>query len=400
MTVLLGSRLAPRVAMPNHSLSKPWRSARHARGTAHVEVLVIVGVVAALGLGAVKTLGEASSQQASEEAACIKSFACRGTGRASGTEDLVVMLGSPGGDGSQRSGGAPGSDETWAHQSKSFLSGAADVATGFFVDGLWGTVAGIGGAVMHPVETVEGLAYAVTHPRETASAIKEEISFAWHDNPQRFVGAGIFDVVTLPFAATKGTKVATAARFAREVEEVEVIAKASKATKLTGARSLFAKAFGPNVEVLEVSIAHDLGDLSLVDGGETYLYRGVTSDHPALRAARQGVATPGDIYGKTPPFAHNGVFDTASSPYTSWSWDPETAFKFANRHGEGGVVLRVRCTMPEDMTIYSELHKGPIAKSLPPLEGGNWVESPDKFGEWEVLHKGPLRGSEVFQGTR
>jgi len=158
-------------------------------------VLVIVGVVLMLGVLAVTQLGRSSGEHAEREADCIKTFSCGSGAGGSGGGDVSSLAGKAG-------AGADG-----AAPSKGVWGTTADVAKGFFVDGLWGTVKGIGSAIAHPVDTVTGIGHAIAHPIATASAIKEGVVTAWNENPERLVGAGIFEVLTLPVAAAKGAKV-------------------------------------------------------------------------------------------------------------------------------------------------------------------------------------------------
>jgi len=184
-------------------------------------VLVIVGVVLMLGVLAVTQLGRSSGEHAERAADCIKTFS-RGAGAG----------GSGGGDVSSLAGKA-GADTPTA--SKGVWGTTADVAKGFFVDGLWGTVKGIGTAIANPIDTVSGIASAVAHPIDTASAIKQAVVTAWDENPERLVGAGIFEVLTLPVAAAKGAKVAKAAEklddAADAAKSADRVADASKVTK-------------------------------------------------------------------------------------------------------------------------------------------------------------------------
>ena len=194
------------------------------RGAAYVEVLVIAGIVLVLGLLAATLLGRGSSDHAEKEAACIKSFAC-GSGAAGPGEsgDVASMVGAPG----AASGPAGG-----AAESKGFWGSTGDIAKGFFVDGLWGTVTGIGHAVIHPIDTVTGIGHVIAHPIDSGIAIKDGLVQAWNDNPERLVGAGIFEIVTLPLAAAKVEKVAKVAEVAEKVGEVAAVAsKAAKAEK-------------------------------------------------------------------------------------------------------------------------------------------------------------------------
>lgn len=85
-------------------------------------------------------------------------------------------------------------------------------AKGFFVDGAWGTLEGIGNAVLHPIVTGEALVTAVSHPIVTLGAMKDGLVASWKESPARVLGGGFFTVVTAPLTATKGGQVATLLR--------------------------------------------------------------------------------------------------------------------------------------------------------------------------------------------
>jgi len=103
-----------------------------------------------------------------------------------------------------------------------------DVLAGFFVDGAWGTVTGVWGAVTHPIDTVTGVWHAGTHPVETYNAVTGALATQWEENPSRLLGAGIFEVVTIFVAPAKVARatdvagdVADLGRATRVVEAAE-----------------------------------------------------------------------------------------------------------------------------------------------------------------------------------
>lgn len=209
--------------MCNQSPSSALTRAR-ARGAAYVEVLVIVGVVVVLGLLAVTTLGRSASEQAEKEANCIRSLSCgRGGGGNGGAPDLASTVGTPGSPGGSAAPPAP--------PGKGFWQATGDVASGFFVDGLWGTVTGLATIVVHPIDTVTGIAQVVRHPINSAVAIRDGVVQAWNDNPQRLIGAGIFEVVTLPLAAGKVAKVERVGTLAAAVRRVDRTAEVAAAAR-------------------------------------------------------------------------------------------------------------------------------------------------------------------------
>jgi hypothetical protein len=127
--------------------------------------------------------------------------------------------------------GAPNGTPAPAPPSRNFGERLLDVGKGIVVDGLWGTVTGLWGAVTHPVETVQGIGYAITHPVETATAIRDGVVNAWNENPERLIGAGIFEVITLPLAAAKVSRATTLARVARVAENVDDVGDAARAAE-------------------------------------------------------------------------------------------------------------------------------------------------------------------------
>jgi hypothetical protein len=86
----------------NTNTVKSWRQRRSRRGSAIVEVLVIVGVVLTLGLLAMSTIGTASTTEAAREADCIRTLAC-GPGNGGGS-------GGGGGTGAIAGGTMPATD--------------------------------------------------------------------------------------------------------------------------------------------------------------------------------------------------------------------------------------------------------------------------------------------------
>ncbi|SBS34712.1 hypothetical protein MSP8886_03147 [Marinomonas spartinae] len=110
-----------------------------------------------------------------------------------------------------------------------------------------------------------------------------------------------------------------------------------------------------------------------------YLYRGVYFGHPDYENAVQGKVVPGDVNGTVSPEEHNYGSNSANSPYTSWTRDPEIARKFAMKNDNLGVVLRTQVGAPPEGASWS------------------WAWSPDEWGEQEVLLKGVREGLEVYK---
>lgn len=107
---------------------------------------------------------------------------------------------------------------------------------------------------------------------------------------------------------------------------------------------------------------------------ESFVYRGVSREHPGYGDALQGKAVPRNVNGSTTAEAHNygNAGDLADSPFTSWTRDPAIARRFA---GDDGVILRL-----------------PTGK---PPAGSSWKFdwSPDVWFEQAVLVRGPVSGA-------
>ncbi|MGH9169876.1 MAG: hypothetical protein ACRD0Z_03240 [Acidimicrobiales bacterium] len=103
-------------------------------------------------------------------------------------------------------------------------------------------------------------------------------------------------------------------------------------------------------------------------GGDSYLFRGVASDHPAYPDALNGDAFPRG--GDANALEHN-LGDTNSS-FTSWTTDANIAKEFA---GSDGAILRI-----------------PNAAG----SGYSLLTSPDLFGESEVLVQGNVINAQRF----
>ncbi|MEJ7731873.1 MAG: hypothetical protein WKG00_22015 [Polyangiaceae bacterium] len=197
--------------------------------------MLLVGLIAIVGLAGFRAMGSSIFGKAEAQASCVETFSC-GPGTGQGADGEAITLGTPAptDGGNHTDGGGDGGDDGggfWGGVGD-FFSGAWDttksVATGFFVDGAWGTVTGVWQIVTHPVDTAKGLWTAVTHPVESFNAIKDGIVTAWNEDPARLIGAGLFEVVTLPVAglkATKVTKLATATKVANKLDDAGDVAR-------------------------------------------------------------------------------------------------------------------------------------------------------------------------------
>ena len=122
--------------------------------------------------------------------------------------------------------------------------------------------------------------------------------------------------------------------------------------------------------------AKDIGDRpNTNDPSRTPIYRGVAQDHHAFSEALLGQAWPGDILGHTNAEWHNMIEDTSNSNLTSWTTNRDVAESFATKGGTTcGVVL-----------------ESSIEENLDRL-----VESPDAYGESEVLIRGVVSDARVW----
>jgi Flp pilus assembly pilin Flp len=225
-----------------------WRLA-DSRGASLVEYLVIVGVIAVVALGAARYLGQRVDAKAEQQAACIGSLACGANGQAAIGEargaatpaadaPVVAPDATLGGDGG-----------------KAWWQRGLDVGKGFVL-GAWDTVTGLVHVVMHPVQTVESAWAAVTHPVTTYHAIKDGVVAAWNDNPEEVIGRGLFEVVTLPLAAAKASKLKLVGGAARGTEVAEDASTVARTVDEAGDATALAK--GAVVAQKEVAALTDV----------------------------------------------------------------------------------------------------------------------------------------------
>lgn len=205
------------------------------RGASLAEYVLLVGLVGIVALLGVKRFGDAILGKAEAHAACVDTFSCGdggGVGTSSAAAAISTPAGTPGGDPASL---PPSPAPPPAKPEKGWGESALDVGKGVVVDGLWGTVTGVWTMVTHPIDTVVGVGTAVAHPIQTAGAIKDAVGKAWDENPERVIGAGIFEVITLPVAAlkaTKATKVTTLTKAVSAVDKVDDAADVAKAARV------------------------------------------------------------------------------------------------------------------------------------------------------------------------
>lgn len=184
------------------------RHATSCRGASSVEAIVVIALVALGAIAAMLAFGRDVGASVGREGDCVRTLTACGDRRDDVSRGGVVEparssggtgAGARGGDGSTQDAPAQGG-------TKGFWESAADVGKGFVVDGLWGTVTGVASAVAHPVDTLGAIGSALAHPVDTAVAMRDGVVTAWNENPERLVGAGVFEIVSLPFAAAKAGK--------------------------------------------------------------------------------------------------------------------------------------------------------------------------------------------------
>lgn len=197
------------------------------RGAGLAEYVLLVGLIAIAALAGFRNLGSSIDGKATAHAACVESLACGSAGAASEAGDSGPVLGAARLSVEGRAGIGVGGTVTIE---RPVLQRIWEGLKGFVVDGVWGTITGVWDIVTHPVETLQGLWHAVTHPVATFNAIRDAISNAWNENPDRFVGAALFEVITLPVTALKAARAGRVATATRAVERADDASDAARAT--------------------------------------------------------------------------------------------------------------------------------------------------------------------------
>jgi hypothetical protein len=114
-------------------------------------------------------------------------------------------------------------------------------------------------------------------------------------------------------------------------------------------------------------------------GGTIYVYRGVHAEHPRLEEARRRYVIPGNVAGTITPQQHNDEEFLEDSPFTSWTYSIGIAMKRAYDRGSGGLVLQ--------LPLHPPGHE----------DSWEWVTSPDRYDEDEILLKGIRMDAEVVE---
>jgi Flp pilus assembly pilin Flp len=202
---------------------------RDTRGAQIVEYLMLVGLIALTVLLGYRSYSAATTDTTTGQAACVDALSCGQSPGNGGPTAGEAETGTTTAAVATPSGAQPATAPATPSPSgggsgdggKSIWRRGFDVGKGFVL-GAWDTVTGIVHVVTHPVETAKGLWTAVTNPVQTAKAIKEAVVTAWNDNPEEFIGRALFEIVSIPVAVGKASKLkyANAARSAGEAGKV------------------------------------------------------------------------------------------------------------------------------------------------------------------------------------
>jgi Flp pilus assembly pilin Flp len=203
---------------------------RDQRGANLVEYILIVGLLAMIALGGSRLLTSSASGRATAHAQCVAALAC-GDGDVVGAAAVAGAVPPPVGSPAETSAAQTSATPT-PPPSKGLRERALDVGKGIVVDGLWGTITGVWTMVTHPIETGKGIVHAVAHPVKTATAVKDAVAAAWEENPERLIGGGIFEVITLPAAALKATKASKVTALTKAAKAADKVDDAADAARL------------------------------------------------------------------------------------------------------------------------------------------------------------------------
>jgi len=190
---------------------------RDRRGGHFVEHLIIVAFVALACVAGFAFFGGRVGAKTVEQADCVASLSCGGPNGADTTAGTV-------GD----SGNAPVGENSAAstegeRPSKPWWRRPVDLVAGFFKQG-WTMFPETLEIIKHPIETGKNLWYVVRHPIDTFNGAKEGLTQAWNENPEELSGRILWEVVSLPFIASKISKL-------RMVAASQKLVRASKIAK-------------------------------------------------------------------------------------------------------------------------------------------------------------------------
>jgi Flp pilus assembly pilin Flp len=251
---------------------------RDQRGANLVEYILIVGLLALVALGGFRQLEGSASDRATAHAQCVAALSC-GDGSVTGAPAVFGATAPPMGSTAETNAAQTAAQPSSPPPSapRSLGERALDVGKGFVVDGLWGTITGIGTMIAHPIQTAQAVGSAIAHPVQTATAIKDAVVTAWDENPERLIGAGLFEVVTLPVAAIKATKASRLGTLTRATTAADRLDDAGDAARIAGR-------------------ADDVGGASQVDNAAAAAARTTDkfaiSEEQFIQMARQGGLQP------------------------------------------------------------------------------------------------------------
>ncbi|WP_051890284.1 hypothetical protein [Chryseobacterium vrystaatense] len=156
--------------------------------------------------------------------------------------------------------------------------------------------------------------------------------------------------------------------------ELSTVGSLVKGFAATGAMTLGAVLYPTMIKEPEFNWTRDLPlDIPITTTDDRpedliTLYRGVCIGHYDYKNALKGMAIP--LGGHNDPDSHN--WGDTESVFTSWTINRNTALKFANKNGSGGVLLQKAFSVHEI------------------------IPSPDKYNEQEILIRGIVNGAVPF----
>ena len=244
------------------------------RGASFVEAMVLVAFAVGVVLAAAKLLGSQADETSDSLGEHIKTMTetqSRTSGTGSGanggdtyaatnatcdsTHGCEAAAPSPAPSPPPAPAPAPPAEP----ESRGFWGNVGSFGKGFFVDGVWGTVVGVGTMVAHPIDTAKGIGNAIAHPIDTATGAWDGITKAWDEDPARVLGGGLFQVVTIvgPGAIAK---VGTVAKVGDVAAEASAAGKVANAARTAKAAETTASATSKAGEICESGVCRAIGN--------------------------------------------------------------------------------------------------------------------------------------------
>jgi hypothetical protein len=141
---------------------------------------------------------------------------------------------------------APTPVDSQKSQEPAFDDPVSKLFKGFFVDGLWGTVTDIVEIVTHPIETLKSFAElavivygasqgnpgAIYQLTQIGEALWDSVSTSATEDPVRFTGRVIFEIVSFVVAPAKLLKVAKAKWLVKATKTTKVVEESSDVTRI------------------------------------------------------------------------------------------------------------------------------------------------------------------------